>query len=1056
MADQIASMFAKVGADTSGFERGMSGIKNSINAFEQMSIGAFRRVGELAIDGIGKAMETVGDIVSSGIDFNAMQEQATVAFETMLGSADKAQSFLSEMQAFAKTTPFEYPDLLVASRRLMALGFEAEEVLPLLTNIGDAVAAMGGNQEMIDRVTTALGQMRAKGRVQAEEMMQLTENGIAGWDMLAKHLNVDVATAMEMVTKKQVDAATGIAAIQAGIASDFGGMMAKQSTTWEGLISNLKDSFGMLSGRVMKPFFDAVKDGLQWLVNFTSSEKFSKGIDKLVENIASGLDYLTDVAERFRNLFSFELAILTSANSSWGEKMIAVWDMVATVGGKIWTSLIKQLERLLPQWLAQLGEWGKQLWQWIVDNTPEALAKLGEWAKSLWGWIVENAPGWAANFVEWAKATWAWIVEVTPTVVQKMGELGLALVRAITAWAFSMGPEISALWNILVNIFTAAQGLLTGNWSMFWSNLENIVINFRQGILPTLQRWGEAIWQWIVEATPIALAKLGEWSRAIAGWVTANLPTWRTALVAWATAAWQWIVDVVPAVITALGTFGASIWNWIVANGPPIFAKLDEWGRNLWQWIEEAFGPVVTWLGNIAAEFLSWKDVVAGAILALGIIFWPVISGAFAAVIGAIGAFIAAWAPVIAIFVAAVAAVALLRNAWERDWGGIQTNTLAALQFIQDAFAPALEAVRLFGGDALKEIIAWATGNKTNFEATKKIIDAFQTAFTTVFTAIGAKLVEWGTLAWEWFKTNFPEAAAALMLAVGNIKRNFEELWIAAQPLIQKLKEAWAKFVEGAGGEANLFGTIMQRLKSLLDGVWTIMVTAAGFAINTIINLFTLVIQLIEGDWKEAWQTVKQIAKGAWDTLVTIVRTAIDKVAGLFGGSIEDVEAWIRRIKEKILGKKDDFERWGREIIQGLLNGIKDKWNDLTSWFSGVWDNLTDKFKKFFGIKSPSKVFAGYGEDMVAGLAKGIEGAKSLAVDAMGALSSSASVAMTPSYAYSLESNAESEDAILMRENNSLLRILIAELRNKNMTANVTIGGGGSYGSLVTHAAGMR
>jgi hypothetical protein len=44
-----------------------------------------------------------------------------------------------------------------------------------------------------------------------------------------------------------------------------------------------------------------------------------------------------------------------------------------------------------------------------------------------------------------------------------------------------------------------------------------------------------------------------------------------------------------------------------------------------------------------------------------------------------------------------------------------------------------------------------------------------------------------------------------------------------------------------------------------------------------------------------------------------------------------------------------------------------------------------------------------------------------------------------------------------MRENNNLLRILIAELRAKNMTANVSVqGGGASYASLVTHAAGMR
>jgi tape measure domain-containing protein len=47
-----------------------------------------------------------------------------------------------------------------------------------MTAIGDAVAGVGGGADAIDRVSLAIGQMQAKGRVQSEELLQLAEAGV--------------------------------------------------------------------------------------------------------------------------------------------------------------------------------------------------------------------------------------------------------------------------------------------------------------------------------------------------------------------------------------------------------------------------------------------------------------------------------------------------------------------------------------------------------------------------------------------------------------------------------------------------------------------------------------------------------------------------------------------------------------------------------------------------------------------------------------------------------------------------------------------------------------
>lgn len=173
-------------------------------------------------------------------------EQTNIAFTTMLGSGEKAKTFLKDLEKFAAKTPFEFPDLVKASQRLMAMGFSAEKVIPTMTAIGDAVAGLGGGSEMIQRTTVALGQMQAKGKVSAEEMMQLAETGIPVWRMLAEEIGVSIPRAMEMASKGAISASVGINAILTGMSTQFGGLMEQQSRTFLGQLSTLKDELGFI------------------------------------------------------------------------------------------------------------------------------------------------------------------------------------------------------------------------------------------------------------------------------------------------------------------------------------------------------------------------------------------------------------------------------------------------------------------------------------------------------------------------------------------------------------------------------------------------------------------------------------------------------------------------------------------------------------------------------------------------------------------------------------------------------------------------------------------
>lgn len=221
-------------------------------AFSAMKVAGTVALGSIAT---GLAAATV-----SGLKFAGSMEQAQIGFESMMGSADLAAGLLGELKEFAKATPFEMEGVIAGARRLMAMGTAAEDVIPLMTSVGNAVAAMGGNADMIDAVTRALGQMQAKGKVSAEEMLQLAEAGIPAWDMLATKLGVDVPTAMKQVEQGAVSAQTFIAAFMEGTAAKFGDAMAKQSQSLLGMWSSFKDTVQITLGDTIGgPLLESLK-----------------------------------------------------------------------------------------------------------------------------------------------------------------------------------------------------------------------------------------------------------------------------------------------------------------------------------------------------------------------------------------------------------------------------------------------------------------------------------------------------------------------------------------------------------------------------------------------------------------------------------------------------------------------------------------------------------------------------------------------------------------------------------------------------------------------------
>lgn len=267
-ADNFNNGIKQASKEAQQFERNL---KPTINLFKDLGKAAYD-AGIVLTGAITLPIAAVGAL---GLSLNALEEQAHVAFTTLLGDGRQATKFLEELKDFAAKTPFQFPELIESTQRLMAMGFEAKETQRILRTVGDAAAGLGGNVEIIDRITLALSQMAGRGKVATQEMNQLTEARIPAWQMLAEKMNITQRELRDLVEKGAVPAARAIEILVDGMNEKFGGMMEKQSQTFNGLISTIKDETRFLAGELTEGLFEVLKEPMKGLATFLHELRIS-------------------------------------------------------------------------------------------------------------------------------------------------------------------------------------------------------------------------------------------------------------------------------------------------------------------------------------------------------------------------------------------------------------------------------------------------------------------------------------------------------------------------------------------------------------------------------------------------------------------------------------------------------------------------------------------------------------------------------------------------------------------------------------------------------------
>lgn len=168
----------------------------------------------------------------------------------------------------------------------------------------------------------------------------------------------------------------------------------------------------------------------------------------------------------------------------------------------------------------------------------------------------------------------------------------------------------------------------------------------------------------------------------------------------------------------------------------------------------------------------------------------------------------------------------------------------------------------------------------------------------------------------------------------------------------------------------GFFVSLWGGIKSSAESMWSSISSGASNVWNSIVGFFNPIGNWFAAKWEgvklltgAVWSGIKSIVSAAWNGLISIITNS-----SLFQSV---VNGWTR-IFDYLGTLKDKMLNIGKNIIDGLVSGIKSGFDSLKSTWASINNYMPSFMKKKMDIHSPSRVMAGLGGHIVDGIGVGM------------------------------------------------------------------------------------
>lgn len=245
MAVNIAKLAILLTTDTSGMQRGFAAAQGMVGGFGDKSkvLNTILAANAAAFAALSTATVV---FVREGIRMAAVLEDVGVQLEVMTGSASKGTALLGDLWALAAETPFQFEDVAMAGKQLLAMGVSSGRVTETLLTLGNVSAGTG---QRIRELAQVYGEVQNAGRLTSNELRQFNMRGVPLLGELADMMGVSKQAIREMVEEGKIGADDVERAFQrmGSAGGRFADLMERRAQTLSGQWEKVRDSFSMLA-----------------------------------------------------------------------------------------------------------------------------------------------------------------------------------------------------------------------------------------------------------------------------------------------------------------------------------------------------------------------------------------------------------------------------------------------------------------------------------------------------------------------------------------------------------------------------------------------------------------------------------------------------------------------------------------------------------------------------------------------------------------------------------------------------------------------------------------
>lgn len=297
-----------------------------------------------------------------------------------------------------------------------------------------------------------------------------------------------------------------------------------------------------------------------------------------------------------------------------------------------------------------------------------------------------------------------------------------------------------------------------------------------------------------------------------------------------------------------------------------------------------------------------------------------------------------------------------LKSFFSTAWEAISTTATTIWNGIKSFFSGIWEGIKTIFStvvEVIKTIITtyfniYKTIITTVFNVVKTVITTVWNAIKTVITTVVTAIQTFLTTAWNTIKT-------VITTVINAIKTVITTVWNAIKTTVI---------------------TVVNAIKTVITTVWNGIKTAITTVMNTIKSTISSI-------WNGIKSTISSIVNGIKSTVSTVFNNILSAIKNTVGKIASTIKSGFQTAISFITSLPSQALQWGKDMIMGIVNGIK-------SCINAVGDavkSVADKIKSFLHFSVPDEgpltEYESWMPDFMNGLAKGIEKSKDVVAKAV-------------------------------------------------------------------------